>query len=280
MFCGNTPDLASPNPGYCDEKNTKHGILYTMKQLPISIIIITLNEEKNIGNILEDLQKQTYKNFEIIVSDSNSTDNTEHIVQHYAKKDARIAFYNCHTTRGPSFGRNFGVRHAQYEHLLFFDADVRIRDTHFLEKYIHYIQKYSPDVGTFYWSAHNAPLIQKPGYYLLNIGLRLSYLFSPTACGAFMFSTKTAHKAIGGFREDIHLCEDSDYVRDAKRAQCTMAVMPLSLEFNTRRLDQEGLFTSLFIYTRANLYRFFTHKSITDNTITYEFDIYNKEQKK
>lgn len=48
-----------------------------MKKNKISIIIITLNEEKNISNILDDLKSQTYNNFEIIISDSNSSDKTE-----------------------------------------------------------------------------------------------------------------------------------------------------------------------------------------------------------
>lgn len=43
---------------------------------PISIVIITLNEAERIGNILRDLAQQSYQNFEVIVVDSNSEDNT------------------------------------------------------------------------------------------------------------------------------------------------------------------------------------------------------------
>ncbi len=43
---------------------------------PISIVIITLNEAERIGNILRDLAQQSYQNFEVIVVDSNSEDDT------------------------------------------------------------------------------------------------------------------------------------------------------------------------------------------------------------
>ena len=47
-----------------------------MTNLPMSVIIITLNEEKTISRLMEDLKQQTNKNFEVIVVDSNSDDNT------------------------------------------------------------------------------------------------------------------------------------------------------------------------------------------------------------
>ncbi len=48
---------------------------------PTSIVIITLNEEKRIPRLLEELSRQTYQDFQLIISDSNSTDNTEEVVK-------------------------------------------------------------------------------------------------------------------------------------------------------------------------------------------------------
>ena len=53
---------------------------------PVSIIIITLNEEKTIARILDNLKEQTHKNIEIIIIDSNSKDNTRKIAKKYSKK--------------------------------------------------------------------------------------------------------------------------------------------------------------------------------------------------
>ena len=44
--------------------------------LPLSIIVITLNEAERIGSLLEDLAQQTHQDFEVIVVDSNSEDET------------------------------------------------------------------------------------------------------------------------------------------------------------------------------------------------------------
>ena len=45
----------------------------------ISVVIRTYNEEKHIGEVLESLKKQTYKNYEIVIVDSESTDRTVEI---------------------------------------------------------------------------------------------------------------------------------------------------------------------------------------------------------
>ena len=49
-------------------------LIYQVSDMPMSVIIITLNEEKNIGRLLDDLQHQTEKDFEVIVVDRNSDD--------------------------------------------------------------------------------------------------------------------------------------------------------------------------------------------------------------
>lgn len=88
-----------------------------MKQLKVSVIITTKNEEKNIANCLESIKKQTYKNLEILVVDNNSSDKTKEI----ARKFTRLVF-----DKGPerSAQRNFGAHNATGELVLFLDADM------------------------------------------------------------------------------------------------------------------------------------------------------------
>ena len=57
----------------------------------ISIVIRTYNEQKHIREVMEILSKQTYKNFEIILIDSESTDDTIKIVSEYKK--VLISYY-------------------------------------------------------------------------------------------------------------------------------------------------------------------------------------------
>jgi len=240
----------------------------------ISIIIITLNEEKNIGNILSDLSRQTFQDFEIIVSDSNSSDNTEEVVNSFKSKIKNLKFVNCKKTLGPSHGRNFGVKYANFERLLFFDADTRILDKNFLKKFIQIVTEKKIDAGSMYFRAIENNFKENIGYNLMNFGFFITQYFSPTACGAFMFSTKKVHNKIGGFREDVKLCEDCDYVRDAKRAKFKIRMVPLSCGFSDRRLKKNGMINSGYLYLKANLIRFITRKSIKKDKIKYEFDIY------
>ena len=89
-----------------------------MKQL--SVIIPTLNEGKYITSTLQSLAEQSYKNFEIIVKDGLSTDNTVNIANEYAdlvisKKDVSIGD-----------ARNQGARYAKGDVLVFMDADTTL----------------------------------------------------------------------------------------------------------------------------------------------------------
>lgn len=89
------------------------------KEYKISVIITTKNEGRNIGRCLKAIQKQTYKNFEIIVVDNNSSDDTQKIAGKYTK--------NVYS-KGPerSSQRNFGAQKSHGKYLLFIDADMEL----------------------------------------------------------------------------------------------------------------------------------------------------------
>ena len=93
----------------------------------ISIIIPSFNEEKYLGKLLDSIKSSKFKDFEIIVSDNNSKDNTKKI----AKK------YGCVVTKGgkPGVGRNNGAKLAKHD-LLFIDSDVIIKDPLLLENFL------------------------------------------------------------------------------------------------------------------------------------------------
>jgi glycosyltransferase involved in cell wall biosynthesis len=89
-----------------------------MSDLMISIIIPTLNEEKYIESTLKSLRNQDYKgNYEIIVADGISKDNTVKIARKYADKVVLVK------KKGIAEGRNEGVKVAKGDILLFIDAD-------------------------------------------------------------------------------------------------------------------------------------------------------------
>ena len=96
----------------------------------VSVLIPARNEEKNMGNLLSDLQKQDYENIEIIVFNDQSTDRTEEIVSKFAANDKRINLINSEDLPIGWLGKNFACysasKRAKGEYLLFLDADVRV----------------------------------------------------------------------------------------------------------------------------------------------------------
>ena len=93
----------------------------------ISLVIPTLNEEKNIGESLRSLKNQTYRNFEIIIADGGSKDKTVEIARKYAD---RVIVYKG---SGISEAKNRGVREAKGDILVFTDADTKFEND-WLEK--------------------------------------------------------------------------------------------------------------------------------------------------
>lgn len=88
--------------------------------IKFSIIVPVYNVEKYLKKCLNSIIKQTYKNFEVIIINDGSTDNSEDIIKSY--KDKRIKYYK-QENQGLSAARNNGVLKATGEYLLFIDSD-------------------------------------------------------------------------------------------------------------------------------------------------------------
>lgn len=88
----------------------------------ISIIIPTFNVEKYINECLDALLAQTFKNYEIIVVDDGSSDNTINILNEYKKNHCNIKLIQ-QENRYAGVARNNGMKYAQGKYLLFLDSD-------------------------------------------------------------------------------------------------------------------------------------------------------------
>lgn len=242
---------------------------------PLSIIIITLNEAERIGNILGDLAQQSYQNFEVIVVDSNSDDNTCALAECFANQLPALTVHKM-SKRGVALGRNTGASLATYERLLFLDADVRL-DSNFLGKASELLDKKRLKLAGVYMNAHGLPLHFFIGYQCFNLGIFASQFVSPTAIGACIFSSKSVHQAIGGFDGSITLCEDCDYVNRGKKIT-PFAMLPLTFRFDPRRLQQDGFLRTGWKYLHANLHRMLIGE-IRDHKIRYEFGHYGAPKK-
>lgn len=91
----------------------------------ISIIIPTYNRAHLISETLDSILMQTYKNWECIIIDDNSTDDTALLLDDYAKKDHRFQYYRRpqEKIKGPNSCRNYGFEISKGEYVKWFDSD-------------------------------------------------------------------------------------------------------------------------------------------------------------
>lgn len=101
--------------------------------IKFSIIIPAYNVELYIRECIESILGQTYANFELIVIDDGSTDQTTTILNEYMKNDPRIKLYS-QQNGGPSKARNMGVEKAAGDYILFMDSDDAYAKSNVLEK--------------------------------------------------------------------------------------------------------------------------------------------------
>lgn len=96
-----------------------------MNQPLVSIIIPTYNRAHLIGETLESVLKQTYKNWECIIVDDESTDNTLEIVEKYLKLDNRFQYHQrpSRLKKGANACRNYGFELSKGEYINWFDSD-------------------------------------------------------------------------------------------------------------------------------------------------------------
>ncbi len=86
-----------------------------------SVVIPSYNSGKTIARTISSILSQTYQEFELIIVDNSSTDNTKDIVDSF--KDKRISFHIINNNGMPAVSRNFGVSLANYEFIAFCDSD-------------------------------------------------------------------------------------------------------------------------------------------------------------
>lgn len=94
----------------------------TMAKNPtVSVIIPTYNRAHLIDRAIQSVSNQTYHDFEIIVVDDASTDNTEEIVKSF--NDEKIIYLRHETNRGAQAARNTGIKAARGDWIAFLDSD-------------------------------------------------------------------------------------------------------------------------------------------------------------
>ncbi len=115
-----------------------------MKTSLVSVIINCRNSEKFIKETIDSVISQSYKNFEIIIVNNNSTDNTKKIIFSY--NDNRIKYYELNETLSLGAARNIALDKSNGEFIAFLDSD----DIWKRNKIFNIIRKFKEGVGLVY----------------------------------------------------------------------------------------------------------------------------------
>ncbi len=117
-------------------------------QVPlVSVLMTAYNRDRYIAEAIESVLKLTYDNWELIIVDDGSTDNTVSIAKDYAAKDSRIKIYVNEKNLGDYANRNRAASYAKGDYLQYLDSDDTLFD-YSLTRMLELAAQY-PDAGVF-----------------------------------------------------------------------------------------------------------------------------------
>jgi len=178
----------------------------------VSVIIPTYNRDRFISRAILSVISQTYRDFELIIVDDASTDNTTEVVSKF--RDERICYIQQSLNRGASATRNEGIKLANGSLITFLDDDDEWLPEK-LEKQINKFKKVSSKVGLVYSGSElidgkdNSFLMSHAPKYKGNVSQHL--LLGPTICGSHTaLIKKECFEKVGMFDETLKSCQDWD----------------------------------------------------------------------
>jgi glycosyltransferase involved in cell wall biosynthesis len=221
----------------------------------ISVIIPALNEEDYIGWTLKSLRRQTFKNFEIIVSDYKSTDRTVKIAKSLG---ARVVEAD---KRGIGAGKNFGAKFARGNILVFCDADATQHKD--LLAQIKKLLDRKPDVvggtnalDTRYEGTGRDRAMFRAVNLLVRLLMRVRF---PHDAGTLTFFRKSVFEKLGGFDESLRLAEAHDLaLRSRKYGKYGYVKAPIYASL--RRYKKTGYWQTYKTYVMATIWFWTTGK--------------------
>lgn len=207
----------------------------------ISVIIPTHNRGHLVGQAISSVLDQTYQNFEIIVVDDASADNTEDVVKGF--DDSRV-HYICHEqNRGAPWARNSGAAVARGEYLAFLDSD-DIWHPKLLERQLAVLAGLQPSVGMICCS-----MIRRQGESRTTLRPRIrgltfdeNLIVGNGICTSSFLIRKAAFQAIGRFDVEFRSFQDFDFLLRMSAKYQIKAIDDVLMEY---RLGNDSISLSM-----------------------------------
>lgn len=175
----------------------------------ISIVLPVYNGETFLRESIDSVRSQTYQNWELIIVDDCSTDNTAEISLAYQEMDSRIHYFkNEKNLRLPrNLNKGFSLTHGDY---LTWTSDDNIYNPDALEKMCTVIESDS-DIQFVYASCRIIDEHGKEIEYITVDGHGDTYIVGGNPVGACFLYTRYVYETIGNYNPDLVLVEDFDY---------------------------------------------------------------------
>ncbi|MGH7855414.1 MAG: glycosyltransferase, partial [Candidatus Binatia bacterium] len=180
----------------------------------VSVIIATYNRDHLIAETLDSVLGQSFRDFEIILVDDGSTDNTREVVARYGTH----VQYIYQNNRGPSAARNLGVRQARGSWISIQDSDDLSAPNHL--SVLHAYADAHPNVGMIFANGaylggpehkRNTIIPEPKSRSLANRGVQLHDIFDKSIVRLqAALIAKTAYEKVGGHDESLRICMDLD----------------------------------------------------------------------
>lgn len=191
-----------------------------MAKTLISIVMPAYNASQSIHKVIASLLRQTYKNFELIIVNDGSTDETLRIISKF--KDPRIKVFTYKKNRGICYALNLGILKSKGEFIARADADDKSLSQR-LQKQLSFLTSH-PDYdicGTFQNILRNKKIYKSDAVVTHN-EILTSLVFATTMKHSSIMLRKSCLKAFGknSYRKNFFLCEDYDlWVRLSKHSK-------------------------------------------------------------
>lgn len=230
--------------------------------MKISVVIPAYNEEKYIKECLDSLTRQSFKNYEIIVSLNNCTDGTEDIVRKY--KGVKIV---KEEKKGVTYARQTGTNMASGEIIVSCDAD-----SYYPSDWLSCIDlnfKHNKDISGLYGPVYlegDSIVLKVVAKYIYTAFLRVSRIFGNDNVAGINFAfRKSVFDKVGGYTLGLKSAEDIDLAEKIRKFGKIKFDRKL-IVFTSDRKFKGRFFKSLFHHSKNYIRVFLLRKKPEDMT--------------
>lgn len=177
----------------------------------VSIIMSVYNEEERVKNCINSILNQDYKNFEFLIVDDFSEDNTLEVLNKFSREDSRIKIFKNKSNLGLTKNLNFLIKKSSGDFVARQDADDTSKQER-IKKQINTFQSLDLDVvGSRAIVEQTGKTIPSLSYYL---PLKISMLYkNPFIHGTLVFKKRILEK-VNFYNEDFYYSQDYKIMSD------------------------------------------------------------------